>query len=95
MTEWEPFVDEYGEGVTNGVVKRYTSHSQKWYEENPIIELEPQLPTLEEKLATLEQEKLVLQLALAESIEKQEMDKISNQLALAELIETLTIKGVL
>lgn len=53
------------------------------------------VPTLEEKLIALEQEKRTLQLALAESIEKQEMDKISNQLALAELIESLTIKGAL
>lgn len=37
----------------------------------------------------------VLQLALAESIEKQEIDKVNNQIALAELVETLIIKGVL
>lgn len=37
----------------------------------------------------------ILQMALAEAIEKQEIDKITNQLALAELMETLTIKGVL
>ena len=55
----------------------------------------PKSPTTEEKIAQLEQEKLVLQLALAEAIEKQETDKINNQLALAELIETLTVKGVL
>lgn len=52
-------------------------------------------PTAEERIEALEQEKLALQLALAESIEKQEIDKVNNQIALAELIETLTIKGVL
>ncbi|MBY0122142.1 hypothetical protein [Bacillus sp. S/N-304-OC-R1] len=60
-----------------------------------IIEEPPREPTSGERIELLEQEKLTLQLALAETIEKQEMDKISNQLALAELIETLTIKGVL
>ncbi|MEH7522025.1 hypothetical protein V7149_01880 [Bacillus sp. JJ1503] len=55
----------------------------------------PKVPTSEERIKALEEERLGLQLALAESIEKQEIDKINNQLAMAELIETLTIKGVL
>lgn len=50
---------------------------------------------LRNQVLTLEQEKTTLQLALAESIEKQETDKVNNQLALAELIETLSMKGVI
>lgn len=42
-----------------------------------------------------EQEKLELQIALAEAIEKQETDKLNNQLAVAELTELLMQKGVL
>ncbi len=49
----------------------------------------------EKKIEELEKEKTILQLALAETIEKQETDKINNQVALAELLETLIIKGVL
>lgn len=47
------------------------------------------------RLESLEQEKMILQLALAETIEKQETDKVNNQVALAELVETLIIQGVL
>lgn len=54
--------------------------------------ISPQPPSETE---LLKQENAVLQLALADTIEKQEIDKISNQIALAEVIETLTIKGVL
>lgn len=61
---------------------------------------EPEAPPvyeapLSEKVASLEQEKTILQLALAETIEKQETDKVNSQIALAELVETLIIKGVL
>lgn len=59
-----------------------------------IIEESPNVPTPEERIKALEKERLGLQLALAESIEKQENDKVNNQLALAELVETLTMKGV-
>lgn len=52
-------------------------------------------PPLTIEVEELKQEKLNLQLALAETIEKQETDKVNNQLALAELIETLVTKGVL
>ncbi|QAT40819.1 hypothetical protein [Clostridium sp. JN-9] len=45
--------------------------------------------TDEEKIKRLGDEKLQLQLALAESIEKQAQDKIDLQLALAELIEKI------
>ncbi|MDI2588031.1 hypothetical protein OR571_13130 [Psychrobacillus sp. NEAU-3TGS] len=55
----------------------------------------PSVTVVDERLELLEQERLFLQIALAESIEKQEVDKINNQIALAEVIETLTIKGVL
>lgn len=51
--------------------------------------------TPEERIAVLEKEKDFLQIALAESIEKQETDKISSQLAIAELTEALIFKGVL
>ncbi|WP_313803630.1 hypothetical protein [Cytobacillus sp.] len=60
-----------------------------------VIEAPPKEPTPDERIKALEEERLGLQLALAESIEKQEIDKINNQLALAELVETLTMKGVL
>ncbi|WP_419392873.1 hypothetical protein [Cytobacillus praedii] len=60
-----------------------------------VVDDSPKKPTPEERIKALEEERLYLQLALAESIEKQEIDKINNQLALAELVETLTIKGVL
>jgi hypothetical protein len=63
--------------------------------EEKTFEDAPQVPTPEERIKALEEERLYLQLALAESIEKQEIDKVNNQLALAELVETLTIKGVL
>lgn len=56
---------------------------------------QPYQAPLSEKVESLEQEKMILQLALAETIEKQETDKVNNQLALAELVETLTLKGVL
>ncbi|KQL12391.1 hypothetical protein [Cytobacillus solani] len=98
---YEVIIDEWGEWHvaknSDGEVtsKLLVTPSQKWRDENQPDVSVPQLPTFEEKLETLEQEKLVLQLALAESIEKQEIDKINNQLALAELVETLTMKGVL
>ena len=60
----------------------------------PGVEQPSQVP-LSEKIATLEQEKTILQLALAETIEKQEIDKVNGQIALAELVETLIIQGVL
>lgn len=60
--------------------------------EKPIPEPEPQPPS---EIELLQQENLTLQLALAETIEKQETDKINNQIALAELVETLIIQGVL
>lgn len=60
--------------------------------ERPVPEPEPQPPS---EIEVLKQENAVLQLAIAETIEKQEVDKINNQIALAEVIETLTIKGVL
>ena len=59
-----------------------------------IVKPEPeQRPPTE--IEILQQENLILQLALAETIEKQEIDKINNQIALAELVETLIIQGVL
>lgn len=64
-------------------------------EGNYLVFGEPRDPTPEERIKALEEERLGLQLALAESIEKQEIDKINNQLALADLVETLTMKGVL
>lgn len=60
--------------------------------EEIIPEPEPQPPT---EIELLKQENLALQLALAETIEKQETDKINNQIALAELVEKLTLQGVL
>lgn len=60
----------------------------------PEVEQPYQVP-LSEKVASLEQESMILQLALAETIEKQEVDKVGNQVAMAELVETLIIKGVL
>lgn len=99
QSEWEITEDEYGVywKMTNefGIEVTLVEYKQKWKDENPPIESDPQPPTLEEKLEALEQEKLYLQLALAESIEKQEIDKVNNQLALAELVETLIMKGVL
>ena len=46
--------------------------------EKKIKEDQPQEPTPEERIKALEEERLGLQLALAESIEKQEIDKINN-----------------
>ncbi|AKN32366.1 hypothetical protein Ccar_16445 [Clostridium carboxidivorans P7] len=45
--------------------------------------------TEEEKIKRLTEEKLQLQVALAESIEQQEKDKIELQLAIAEVIESM------
>lgn len=50
---------------------------------------------LEVEVGELKQEKSTLQLALAETIEKQEIDKVNNQLALADLLETLIKREVL
>ncbi len=47
----------------------------------------------EDKIKRLEEEKLNLQLALAETIEKQVNDKIEMQLALAEAVEMFAAKG--
>jgi len=71
-----------GDTFENGIFKRNGLTIQK-------------MPTLEEKIVALGQEKLNLQIALAEAIEKQETDKLNNQLAVAELTELLTQKGVL
>ena len=57
-----------------------------------LPEPEPRPPS---ELELLKQENMTLQIALAETIEKQETDKINNQIALAELVETLIIQGVL
>lgn len=46
--------------------------------------------TDEEKIKRLENEKLQLEVALAESIEKQASDKVELQLAIAEVIETIS-----
>lgn len=54
-----------------------------------------QTEILQQQVAALEQDKLNLQLALAEAVEKQEADKLNNQLAIAELIEELVSGGVL
>lgn len=88
-SEWE---DEYGKLVEqeDGSIL-HTEQSQKWHYENPTIEVEPPPSVIE----LLKQENAILQLAIAETIEKQEVDKINNQIALAEVIESLTIKGVL
>lgn len=56
---------------------------------------EPYAPDVNQRVSTLEQDKSILELALAESIEKQETDRVTNQLVVAELIEALTIKGSL
>jgi len=45
--------------------------------------------TPEEKIKVLTKEKLELQVALAESIEKQSKDKVELQLAIAEVIESM------
>lgn len=47
------------------------------------------------EIELLKQENATIQLALAETIEKQETDQVHNQVALAEVIETLYTKGVL
>lgn len=51
--------------------------------------------TDKERMERLDNEKKVLQAALAETIEKQESDRVKNQLAMAELLEKLTLKGVI
>ncbi|MCK1999387.1 hypothetical protein MPH47_19520 [Psychrobacillus psychrodurans] len=94
--EWEEWEDEYGvyKSRTNelGIIETLTEYKQKYWDENPPKEPELQPPT---EIELLQQENLVLQLALAETIEKQETDKINNQIALAELVEKLTLQGVL
>ena len=62
--------------------------------ENPEEPIVPNVP-LSVEVESLKQSEMILQIALAETIEKQETDKINNQIALAELVETLTIQGVL
>ena len=47
--------------------------------------------TPEEKIKKLEEEKLQLQLSMAETIENQARDKIELQLVMAELLENLYI----
>lgn len=92
QVEWEVIEDEYGTWKIREGMKLLVERSQKYIDENPPQESEPTPPT---DIELLQQENLILQLALAETIEKQETDKINNQIALAELLETLIIKGVL
>lgn len=65
--------------------------------ENGELEPPKDVPSEPEptEIEVLQRENLMLQLALAETIEKQETDKLNSQLAVAELVETLIIKGVL
>lgn len=95
-TEWVITEDEYGiyKKRTNemGLEEELIERKQKWYEENPPLETEPQPQS---EIEILKQENAILQLALAETIEKQELNQVQNQVALAEVIETLYIKGVL
>lgn len=95
-TDWTITEDEYGiyKKRTNemGLVEELIDRKQKWYDENPPLETEPQPPS---EIEMLKQENAILQLALAETIEKQEIDQVHNQVALAEVIESLIAKGVL
>lgn len=54
--EWNYFEDEYGKYKKRinkfGLMEVFTiERKQKWHDENPPVELEPQPPTLEEQLA--------------------------------------------
>ncbi|SEM12495.1 hypothetical protein SAMN04487786_1080 [Paenisporosarcina quisquiliarum] len=90
-TDFEIFENEYGKWRKEGIKQTLLEPTQLW-KDMFLKEPEPQPPT---EIELLQQENLILQLALAETIEKQETDKINNQIALAELVEKLTLQGVL
>ncbi|MFZ0578905.1 MAG: hypothetical protein WAM41_15515 [Psychrobacillus psychrotolerans] len=63
IEQWE---DEYGKWTKKEDGALIHNPSQKWYDENPLIEPEPQKPTAEEKIALLEAENAMLQMSVME-----------------------------
>lgn len=53
-SEWEITEDEYGIYKTRinelGITEKFTEHKQRWYDENPPVEIDSQPPTETELL---------------------------------------------
>ena len=68
--KWTITEDEYGIYKTHtnelGIVETVTEYKQKYWDENPPKEPEPQPPTAEEKIAALEAENSMLQSSVME-----------------------------
>lgn len=86
-TEWVTTEDEYEIYKKRknefGIEETLTEYKQKWYDENPPQEPEPQPPTLEEQLA--ERDKQIIELKKMQSVTSTVVSEISS--TLQELIE--------